>query len=283
MADQDTPLIVQAAETKAFLAAYTPVVLSVQTQIAPTPPSGFLTGALWIDQDSWTLDSRSQAQLDDPEQWRSLFSVLGISEHKTVLAYDNGDLKFASRVRYLLAHFGMTATLVNGGWAALDALVQKGELTAQPGPSPAVYAVCKTKITEPPIPAAPRAEVRAHLGDAKVTLVDVRAPAEYAGTDVFPGITRPGHIPGAINLPLNKLFATPTTLMAPPQLRATFAAAGLTGATRLVFYCQDGARSSLGATAAVLAGLTDTRLYYLSYLDWQSDPNDPVVGPPIKA
>ena len=46
--------------------------------------------------------------------------------------------------------------------------------------------------------------------------------------------------------------------------------------TTLIFYCQDGARSSLGALAAVQAAYPYVRLYYLSYLDWQSDPNDPV-------
>jgi thiosulfate/3-mercaptopyruvate sulfurtransferase len=278
--DVAAALVIDAVDTPAFIAARDPVLLSVQTQIAPTPPSGFLKGALWIDQDSWTLDSRSQVQLDDLAQWSALFGALGIDGRRPVLVYDNGDLKFASRVRYLLGHFGTPATLINGGWPALAALVRAGKLTAQAGPSAAVYAPCHAVVTQPPIPIAPRAEVRASLDDPKVTLVDVRTPAEYIGTDVLPGITRPGHIPGAVNLPLANLFASPDTLMAPAQLRHTFAAAGLTGQTRPIFYCQDGARSSLGATAAVLAALPGASLYYLSYLDWQSDPADPVVPPP---
>ncbi|HEY2709200.1 MAG TPA: rhodanese-like domain-containing protein [Caulobacteraceae bacterium] len=270
------PSVVSASQVPALL-ALKPIVLSVQTQIDPTP-SGFIEGAIGIDQDSWTLDSRSGAQLADLDQWRALIGALSIQTTSQVLVYDNGDLKFASRVRYLLGHFGVKqAALVNGGWPALQALAGAGKLQVQPGPSPSVFVHTKAKITQAPIPMATRREVAAVLSDPKVTLVDVRTPAEYNGTDVLPGITRPGHIPGALNLPLNQLFSSPTTLMDPPALQAAFAQSGIDGKTRLIFYCQDGARSSLGAAAARLAGFGKVELYYQSYLDWQADPQDPVA------
>jgi 3-mercaptopyruvate sulfurtransferase SseA len=50
---------------------------------------------------------------------------------------------------------------------------------------------------------------------------------------------------------------------------------------RIIVYCQDGAKSSLAATALIDAGYTDVSLYYLSYLDWQDNPSNPVesIGP----
>src|SRR5690625_4481814 len=44
-------------------------------------------------------------------------------------------------------------------------------------------------------------EVRAASTDAAVTLVDVRTPAEYAGTGSNPAVLRGGHVPSAVNLP----------------------------------------------------------------------------------
>jgi hypothetical protein len=43
----------------------------------------------------------------------------------------------------------------------------------------------------------------------------------------------------------------------------------------------DGAKSSLAAGALIDAGYTNVSLYYLSYLDWQSDSADLVesIGP----
>lgn len=270
------PLIVDAGDLPTLIAQWNPILLSVQTQIDPKP-SGFLEGAISVNQDSWTLDSRSQAQLDDLAQWSALLGVLGVDGKRPVVVYDNGDLKFASRVRYLLNHYGVDrAALVNGGWPALEALVHAGKLKGQAGPSPAVFVHAAARATEPPIPLAARRQVFQSLHASNVTLIDVRSPAEYDGTDPFPGIDRPGHIPGAVNLPLNKLFATATTLMAPAQLRAVFSANHIDERGALIFYCQDGARSSLGALAAVKAGYRVVKLYYLSYLDWQSDPNDPV-------
>ena len=270
-ASAQVPLILDAKDAPAYIARVHPIVVSVQTQIDPKP-SGFLAGAISINQDDWTLDSRSQAQLDDLAQWNALFGIEGIDGKTPVLVYDNGDLKFASRVRYLFGHYGVEATLVNGGWPGLK---MQG-LPLQFGPSPSVYVKANTHIVDPPIPIASRNTVRAHLHGPSYTLIDVRSPQEYDGTDVLPGIKRPGHIPGAVNLPLNLLFASPTTLKDPASLKATFAAHKIDPRTTLIFYCQDGARSSLGALAAVQAAYPYVRLYYLSYLDWQSDPNDPV-------
>ena len=270
-ASAQAPLIIDAAKVPAYIASAHPVIVSVQTQIDPRP-SDFIAGAISLNQDDWTLDSRSETQLNDLAQWNALFGVKGIDGGRPVLVYDNGDLKFASRVRYLLGRYGVEATLVNGGWPDLKAR----NLLLQFGPSPSVYVKANTHIVEPPIPIASRATVRAHLHEKSYTLIDVRTPAEYDGKDVLPGIVRPGHIPGAVNLPLNLLFSSPTTLMDPAALKAAFAAQHIDRGTTLIFYCQDGARSSLGALAAVQAAFPYVRLYYLSYLDWQSDPNDPV-------
>jgi thiosulfate/3-mercaptopyruvate sulfurtransferase len=112
-----------------------------------------------------------------------------------------------------------------------------------------------------------------------VLLVDVRTPAEYHGTDLLPPVTRGGHIPGAINLPAMDLFrpGKPGALMGRRGLRRVFAAHGIVPGDRIVVYCQDGARSSLVATALHQSGYPSVSLYYLSYANWQADPGLPVT------
>ncbi|HEX4303372.1 MAG TPA: rhodanese-like domain-containing protein [Rhizomicrobium sp.] len=267
-------LIIGAQDVPAFLHDRDPIILAVQSKLAHGQ-AGYLAGALLLDEDAWTTASRHQAQLDDLHAWGARIGALGIDGKRPVLVYDDGELKFASRVRYLLGHFGVKeALLVNGGWQALAAL----KLKFQSGPSAPVPASFAAHIVEPPIPTAPRARVQRDYRSHNVTLIDVRTPAEYDGTDAFPGITRPGHIPGAVNLPIAELFEKThaNDLLDPARLADVFAAHRIDRKKTIIFYCQDGARSSLGALAAKEADYPHVELYYLSFLDWQSDPKDPV-------
>ncbi|HWD28334.1 MAG TPA: rhodanese-like domain-containing protein [Rhizomicrobium sp.] len=247
---------------------------------------GYLTGAVAENELTWAGYSATQTQIDDLGAWGTHIGDLGIDGTRPVLVYDDGGLKFASRIRYLLAHYGVkTALLVNGGWAAIQPLVDAKKLTAQSNPSVALITRYTARAVQPPIPIVPRKEVRAIVIPRTVltvTLIDVRTPDEYTGKTVLKPGEKPGHIPGAINLPIADLFTTPTSTMlqAPEALARTFKAHGINPNTRLIFYCQDGARSSLGALAAKEAGFPRADLYYLSFLDWQSDPKDPIVTGP---
>lgn len=283
------PMIVNADELPYMIATDKPVILSAQSPLNENGDEpGFLKGAFAVDEDVWTFSSRHQDQLDELPLWGALTGMLGIgSRQQMVLVYDNGDLKFASRIRFLLHHYGIDrAILVNGGWPAIQKLVQQGKLQSQPAPSTPVMQAYNAVANNNPIAIATRDDVRKIVlsNDKNVTLIDVRTPGEYNGTTKFPGIDRPGHIPGAVNLPLALLFdpKQPTMLMNARDLRATFLANHIDPSKPMIFYCVDGARSSLGALGAIQASFKAVRLYYLSYLNWQSFKDDPVVGPARK-
>lgn len=283
------PMIVNADALPDLIAANKPVILSAQSPLNEKGDEpGFLKGAFAVDEDLWTYASRSQNELDELPLWDALIGMLGIgSRQQMVLVYDNGDLKFASRIRFLLQHYGIDrAILVNGGWPAIQTLIQQGKLQSQPFASTPAIQTYNAVVNNNPIPVATRDDVRKIVlsNDKSVTLIDVRTPGEYNGTTSFPGIDRPGHIPGAVNLPLALLFdpKQPNMLMNAQGLRTTFLANHIDPSKPMIFYCVDGARSSLGALAAVQASFKAVRLYYLSYLNWQSFKDDPVVGPPPK-
>jgi len=280
------PSIVSATDLPDLIARENPVILSAQSQANEKGNEpGYLKGAYAVDEDLWTSDSRSQAHLDDLALWSRLIGELGIgSRQRLVIVYDNGALKFASRVRYLLHHYGIDrAVLVNGGWPAIEQQIKDGKLEGQPHrsvPFPQSYTAV---IVQPPIPVVTRAEVLANYKNPMFQIVDVRTPGEYTGKDNNPPVPRPGHIPNAINVPLQNLLDASGNVPPNPQLRAAFLRYGVDPRKRLMFYCYDGARSSLVATMAVKAGFSAVNLYYLSFLDWSSNPNDPVVTGPNPA
>ena len=255
------------------------MVLAAVTSLE-TGPVGFVRGAIQVNVDRWSAASRSQSQLDDLGQWAALIGGLGITNRSTVVVYDDGELKYASRIRYLLAHYGVPRTLmVEGGWPALQALMPDDAITVQSQASPPVRRTFRAQVKNPPIPLVTRATVVRSLHRPGVLLVDVRTPAEYDGTDLVPPITRGGHIPGAINLPDGELFVNGSsgTLLDRAALISLFEDHGVVPGKRIIVYCHDGAKSSLVASVLTQVGYPSVGLYYLSYVNWQEDPQLPVA------
>jgi len=80
-----------------------------------TEPLGFLKNAVLVNEDAWANFSFSADNLVDYPAWSSMIGQLGIDASSRVYVYDDGELKFAARIRFLLAHFGVVdANLVNG-------------------------------------------------------------------------------------------------------------------------------------------------------------------------
>jgi thiosulfate/3-mercaptopyruvate sulfurtransferase len=114
-----------------------------------------------------------------------------------------------------------------------------------------------------------RSDLRASIADVSecTVLIDVRTPAEFKG-DVSRARRR-GHIPGAINIPRSEMFNADGTLRAPDELRALFAANGITaqGAAPIV-YCNAGVSASYGLLALQAAGIINGRVYDGSWKEW---------------
>ena len=81
-------------------------------------------------------------------------------------------------------------------------------------------------------------------------LVDVRSPDEFTGKILAPAhlpqeqSQRPGHIPGAINVPWSRAANEDGTFKSDEELSALYAAAGLDGEKETIAYCRIGERSS---------------------------------------
>jgi thiosulfate/3-mercaptopyruvate sulfurtransferase len=257
------------------------VLLSVQGGGEVSAP-GFVNDALPVDESALRVFSETPGAFTNFSAWAEIIGALGISDKSEVILYDDGEMKFASRVRFLFYYFGVHRTfIVNGGYNAMKPLIADGRLTETSAGTP-VTTSFDVKLQDNPIHLVNSTDVLAVLGDPSVTLVDVRTVGEFDGCVKLGGITRGGHIPGARNLPIENLLTTQpddadfSFLDSPRGLSKIFRNFGLHPRDRIIAYCHDGAKSSLAAVSLIDAGYQDVSLYYLSYLNWQEDPTDPV-------
>jgi thiosulfate/3-mercaptopyruvate sulfurtransferase len=127
-----------------------------------------------------------------------------------------------------------------------------------------------------------RATVEEAIGDAEHLLLDVRAELEFSGERFWPsGATedtgRAGHIPGAINVPIDLLRHEDDTFRTVEEMRHALDSAGATSAQRVITYCTIGNRASQAWFALkYLLGYPHVSVYYPSWVEWGRRTDTPV-------
>ncbi|MFF0945741.1 sulfurtransferase [Kocuria sp. CPCC 205300] len=236
-----------------------------------------IPGALLLDLDGPFADPSAELPhtLPPAEQLTAAARSLGISRTGTVVAYDAKGIFASARVWWMLRAAGFDRVAVLDG--GLPAWVAEGRPTAAHAAPPA----------EPgDVELAPRGEffadaedVARALGDPAATVLDARSAGRFAGTEPEPrpGL-RPGHMPGAVNLPYTQLQGPDGRLLPLPELRERITAAAPEG-QRLVTSCGSGLTACVLALGAHLAGRDDVAVYDGSWADWGRPGPRPVVGP----
>jgi thiosulfate/3-mercaptopyruvate sulfurtransferase len=237
--------------------------------------AGHLPGARFVDLDAELAapDDGSAGRHPLPSQavFQAAMRRHGISASTHVVAYDDAGGACAARLWWLLrAHGHERASLLDGGIAAWTAAggalatevphASEGDFTSRP--------VDGATISLADVPAF----VRAGL------LLDARAGNRYRG-ETEPVDARPGHVPGAVNLPFADLLVDGR--FAPvEQLRGRFAEAGVDGARAVAASCGSGVTACHLLFAMDLAGVRpfpSARLYTGSYSEWARRKELPVA------
>jgi thiosulfate/3-mercaptopyruvate sulfurtransferase len=206
------------------------------------------------------------------EQATALFRELGLGpDSRVVLVYSGTAIQQTARALLTFEHFGLDGrvSILNGGFDAWKA-ERRPVSTETPEVAPGT-AVAKAGGQL----FADAAYVQARLDAPGATIVDARDARFYNGEGG--GQPRPGHIPGALNVPFSSLVEG-TRMRDEAALREIFTVAGVKAGSEVVTYCHIGQQASLVALAARMLGHT-ARVYDGSFEDWSGRDDLPVVNP----
>jgi thiosulfate/3-mercaptopyruvate sulfurtransferase len=216
-----------------------------------------LPGAVFVDLDRWLAapaDPRlGRHPLPEPEVFARGMGAAGIGDDTTVVAYDDAGGVTAARLVWLLRATGHEAALLDGGMAAGGDARETGPVT----PAPAHF-------TARPWPS----ERLVGIDDLEQgVLLDARARNRYAG-EFEPVDPRPGHIPGARNLPAAETLTPDGRLLPLDELRAQVNAAGVTDAGDVIASCGSGVNACHTLLVLEALGHRSARLFPGSYSQW---------------
>ncbi|GHB00273.1 MULTISPECIES: sulfurtransferase [Streptomyces] len=197
---------------------------------------------------------------------------LGIDDVSTVVVYDTAGIYSAARAWWMLRAMGFDRVAVlDGGlpaWTAAGMPVEDrapggtartGDFTARPRDGMLVGS----------------GAVAAALADPGAAVLDARSRERFTGdgAEPRPGL-RPGHMPGALNLPFGEIQRGGRMLPA-HELRSVFRA--LAGEReRLVVSCGSGVTACVLALGAELAGYRAVSVYDGSWSEWGRPSHLPV-------
>ena len=203
----------------------------------------------------------------------SLFESLGVGDRGRIVIY--GEILPATRLFFTLDYLGLgdRVSILNGG---LESWTRAGGVTTSEAGAPPA----RVSLTVRPQPEllADAQYVNARRGNPAVLLLDARTQQEFDGAAQEEGVTRPGHIPGAVRLDWTELIGE-GKFREKDELRRLFTAAGAAPGREIITYCRVGSRASALYFAARLLGYS-VRLYDGSMNDWASRAELPVARKP---
>lgn len=280
-----SPIIDVTQLAAALRSAVPPAILDVRWSLAGDGHDAFLAGripgAQFVDLDrdlAAPPGVGGRHPLPEPAVLAALFARTGISPGRPVVVTGQCDTSIAARAWWLLRWAGHDdVRVLDGGvdaWLAAGFAAESGpDRSVRPpaaDPSPTGDAAAGDPLAVgvvtggmPTVDADQAATLGTRPGSL---LLDARAEERYRG-EVEPIDPAPGHIPGAVNLPLSAIHRPDGTLLPAANLREIFAAAGMRDATPAAASCGSGVTACALILAAEVAGLT-LALYPGSYSGW---------------
>ena len=195
------------------------------------------------------------------------FGSVGLGQDIALTLYDGGDGRNAALVAWTLDYLGYRDVRI------MDLFFEEWAAQGRPKFYRPVRPTANQFLPQVnPQGRATLEEVAAAVAagdsdsDIGIKLLDLRSAAEYAG---LPDLdARPGHIPGAVNLPWTELVDSSGRYLKPPDaLRELLAAQGINPPDKVIAYCRSGIRASVGWLALQQLGMA-VRLYDGSYQEW---------------
>ena len=202
-----------------------------------------------------------------PVQFSAAMGALGVGDDSRVVLYDSHSSGWAARVWWMLRWVGFDrAAVLDGGLRAWTA--EDRPLSTEPAERPAKQLTVALR----PELIADRDEVFAAINNSAVLLIDSLPEASYRGEMSL--YARPGHIPGAVNIPASVLLDESGRYLPRDELAAMHD--GDRNA-RVITYCGGGISASSNAFIMTRLGFTDVAVYTASLQEWATDPANPLT------
>ena len=208
-------------------------------------------------------------------QLNSIFSRVGLSENKHVIAYDDEGGGWAGRLIWtldVLEH--RNYSYLNGGITAwmregYSLETENNDVTvSRPKDTPYLGSINRNVIAD-------LDEVLEQIKNPDSIVWDARAKGEYFGTKKT--ALRNGHIPGAINLDWLDLMDRENDLRLLPlsELSEKLTALGITPDKKIITHCLSHHRSGLSYLVGKALGLS-IRAYDGSWSEWGNHADTPI-------
>ena len=221
---------------------------------------------------NWTTDLCDTLVRDivPAKKLEELLGKNGIDNKTTIVLYGDNNNWFAAWAFWQLKVYGHDGVRIMDGGRKKWLAEGRDLSTEKPSFKAATY-----KAGAPDLSLrAFLPEVQQAVAGKKAALVDVRSPQEFSGEILAPpGLPetcqRGGHIPGAKSIPWGKNCNEDGTFKSFDELKALYAAQGITGDQPVIAYCRIGERSSLTWFAMkYLLGLQHVKNYDGSWTEW---------------
>lgn len=226
---------------------------------------GHIPGAVYID---WTKDIVNladpvEAQIATPEHFAEAMARVGIGDQHLVVAYDTHPAsQFATRLWWALRYYGHNRVVVLNGGLPKWQRENRPLTSSMPDYARATF----TPAVQSQLRATAE-DVLSFIDQQGIKLVDARDVGQYSGS-VVRGEGRPGHIPGAINIPREELIAADGTFRSNEALQKVFATSQLTPDERIVAYCNGGVAATSVLFSLALLGYPQLTNYDGSWNEW---------------
>jgi thiosulfate/3-mercaptopyruvate sulfurtransferase len=231
-----------------------------------------IPGAVFFDLEaSSDPDNALPHMLPSSLRFANRMGGLGLSSGDRIVVYDTSGIRAAPRAWWMLKTMGVAdVRVLDGGlpkWIAEGRRVEHG----------------------PPARSAPRGFHARLDADAVVDLAQMRA-AVAAGEQVLDARStgrflgqapepraglRGGHMPGALNLPFDRIVTPDGTLASGGELRAAFEAAGINLTQPVTTTCGSGVTAAILSLGLAVLGHS-SRLYDGSWSEWGGRDDTPV-------
>ena len=226
---------------------------------------GHITNAINLDLFSFHWIDTSQNGISSfNEQFRKIFSRVGVSGEKRVVFYDNTSGMLAARGVWLLEYFSHpSVSMLDGGitkWKNEERTLDRISVNYKPAnfsgkPNPKVLAGFEYVLE--------------NLN--KITILDVRSKEEFDGDLVR--AARGGHIPTSTNIDYTENIANDGTLKNNEDLSELYQ---MPKDAEIITYCQGAYRAANTFLALKKIGFTNIKVYLGSWGEWGNKPELPI-------